>query len=145
MPDSANGDIERFISFLGEVISISIFSQKIVCVYEVFSDPPEELSITGYKPGDVLQEGALRRIKCTALSGNPLPTLEWLAGNKKVEGAKIEKAESGTFVSSEISIKVDRSDNGKAYHCRAQNKATQKPFTKSIQLSVRNAVNDIEI
>ena len=147
MPDSANGDIERFISFLGEVISISIFSPKpkIVCIYEVFSDPPEELSITGYKAGDVLQEGALRRIKCTALSGNPLPTLEWLAGNKKVEGAKIEKAESGTFVSSEISIKVDRSDNGKAYHCRAQNKATQKPFTKSIQLSVRNAVNDIEI
>ena len=145
MPDSANGDIERFISFLGEVISISILSPKIVCVYEVFSDPPEELSITGYKAGDVLQEGALRRIKCTALSGNPLPTLEWLAGNKKVEGAKIEKAESGTFVSSEISIKVDRSDNGKAYHCRAQNKATQKPFTKSIQLSVRNAVNDIEI
>lgn len=111
----------------------------------MFSDPPEELSITGYKAGDVLQEGGIRRVKCTALSGNPLPTLEWRAGNKKVEGAKIEKAESGTFVSSEISIKVDRSDNGKAYHCRAQNKATQEPFTKSIQLSVRNAVNDIEI
>ena len=111
----------------------------------MFSDPPSSLSISGYKAGDELQEGSLRRLKCTALSGNPLPTLEWLAGNKKVEGAKIEKAESGTFVSSEISIKVDRSDNGKAYHCKAQNKATQEPFTKSIQLSVRNAVNDIEI
>ena len=139
MPDSATGDRERFISF-SWCIDVSIFYHQ-----NVFSDPPEELSITGYKAGDVLHEGSLRRLKCTALSGNPLPTLEWLAGNKKVEGAKIEKAESGTFVSSEISIKVDRSDNGKAYHCRAQNKATQEPFTKSIQLSVRNAVNDIEI
>ena len=113
-------------------------------IHLLFSDPPSELSITGYSAGDVIREGALRRIKCTALSGNPLPGLEWLAGNKKVEGAKIEKAESGTFVSSEISIKVDRSDNGKTYHCRAQNKATREPFTKSVQLSVRNAVNDIE-
>ena len=61
----------------------------------MFSDPPSSLSISGYKAGEELQEGSLRRLKCTALSGNPLPTLEWLAGNKKVEGAKIEKAESG--------------------------------------------------
>ena len=99
------------------------------------------MSITGYKAGDVLLEGSLRRIKCTALSGNPLPRLEWFAGNKKVEGAKIEKAESGTFVSSEISIKVDRSDNGKTYRCRAQNKATREPFTKSVQLTVRKVVS----
>lgn len=103
------------------------------------------MSITGYKAGDVLLEGSLRRIKCTALSGNPLPRLEWFAGNKKVEGAKIEKAESGTFVSSEISIKVDRSDNGKTYYCRAQNKATQKPFTRSVQLSVSFPPSKIEI
>ena len=110
-----------------------------------FADPPEELSITGYKAGDVLLEGSLRRVKCTALSGNPLPHLEWFAGNKKVEGAKIEKAESGTFVSSEISIKVDRSDNRKTYHCRAQNKATQEPFTKSVQLQVSFPPSKVEI
>ena len=79
------------------------------------------------------------------MSGNPLPHLEWFAGNKKVEGAKIEKAESGTFVSSEISIKVDRSDNGKTYHCRAQNKATQEPFTKSVQLKVNFPPTKVEI
>lgn len=98
--------------------------------------PPDELSITGYKQGDILQEGSLRRIKCTALSGNPLPELEWFAADKKVEGAKIEKAESGTFVSSEISIKVDRSDNGKSYQCKAKSEATEEPFRKSVALKV---------
>ena len=88
-----------------------------------------------------MAEGAVRRLKCTALSGNPLPQLEWVAGNKRIEAAKIEKAESGTFVSSEISIKVDRSDNGKTYRCRAQNKATREPFTKSVQLTVRKVVS----
>ena len=102
----------------------------------VFADPPDELSITGYKQGEILQEGSLRRIKCTALSGNPLPELEWFAGDKKVGGAKLEKAESGAFVTSEISIKVDRSDNGKSYECKAKSEATKEPFRKSVALKV---------
>jgi len=107
--------------------------------------PPDELSVTGYKQGDVLKEGSIRRIKCTALSGNPLPKLEWFAGNKKVEGAKIEAAKSGTFVSSEISIKVDRSDNLKTYHCTARNKATTKPVIKSVELTVSFPPTSVEI
>ena len=103
------------------------------------------MSVTGYKQGDVLKEGSIRRIKCTALSGNPLPKLEWFAGNKKVEGAKIEAAKSGTFVSSEISIKVDRSDNGKTYHCTARNKATTEPVIKSVQLTVSFPPRSVEI
>ena len=102
----------------------------------VFADPPDELSITGYKQGEILQEGSLRRIKCTALSGNPLPELEWFAGNKKVGGAKLEKAESGAYVSLEISIKVDRSDNGKSYKCQAKSEASEEPFRKSVALKV---------
>ena len=103
------------------------------------------MSVTGYKQGEVLREGSIRRIKCTALSGNPLPKLEWFAGNKKVEGAEIEKAESGTFVSSEISIRADRSDNGKTYHCTARNKATKQPVIKSLQLAVSFPPRRVEI
>ena len=103
------------------------------------------MSVTGYKQGDVLKEGSIRRIKCTALSGNPLPKLEWFAGNKKVEGAKIEAAESGTFVSSEISIKVDRSDNGKTYRCTGRNKASTEPVSKSVQLTVSFPPRSVEI
>ena len=103
------------------------------------------MSVTGYKQGDVLKEGSIRRIKCTALSGNPLPKLEWFAANKKVEGAKIEAAKSGTFVSSEISIKVDRSDNGKTYRCTARNKATTDPVSKSVQLTVSFPPRSVEI
>ena len=111
----------------------------------LLADPPDELSVTGYKQGDVLKEGSIRRIKCTALSGNPLPKLEWFAGNKKVEGAKIEAAKSGTFVSSEISIKVDRSDNLKTYHCTARNKATTKPVIRSVELTVSFPPTSVEI
>ena len=32
-----------------------------------------------------VREGELRRLKCTALSGNPLPSLHWFAGGKIVE------------------------------------------------------------
>ena len=103
------------------------------------------MSVTGYKEGEVLREGSIRRIKCTALSGNPLPKLEWFAGNKKVEGAEIEKAESGTFVSSEISIRADRTDNGKTYHCTARNKATAQPVVKSVQLAVSFPPRTVEI
>ena len=71
-----------------------------------------------------------------ALSGNPLPELEWFAGDKKVGGAKLEKAESGAYVSLEISIKVDRSDNGKSYKCQAKSEASEEPFRKSVALKV---------
>ena len=101
--------------------------------------------MTGYKQGEVLKEGSIRRIKCTALSGNPLPQLEWFAANKKVEGAKIEAAASGTFVSSEISIKVDRSDNGKTYQCTARNKASTEPVSKSVELTVSFPPRTVEI
>ena len=84
-------------------------------------------------------------MKCTSLSGNPLPQLEWFAGNDKVEGAQIEKSESGTFVSSEISIKVDRVDNGRMYRCSAENKATPRPVTKSVQLFVTFPPTKVEI
>ena len=63
-----------------------------------------------------------------------MPELAWYAGNQRLEGAVVERAESRTFVSSEISIRVDRSDNGKSYHCRAKNKAREKPFTRSVRL-----------
>ena len=32
-----------------------------------------------------MREGELRRLKCTALSGNPLPSLHWFAGGQIVE------------------------------------------------------------
>ena len=114
-------------------------------MFVTISDPPEELSITGYKSGEVLKEGSVRRLKCTAMSGHPLPHLEWFAGNNKVEGARIEKAESGTFVSSEISIRVDRDDNGKEYQCSAQNLATRTPVTRSVQLQVTFPASKVEI
>ena len=102
-----------------------------------YLDPPDDLTITGYLEGDVLAEGAERRIKCTAVSGNPLPTLEWFGGAVKLEDAVVDKGASDSYVSSEIVVKVDRSDNDKVYQCKGNNDANpDAPVTKSFKMSV---------
>ena len=103
----------------------------------LFLDPPDDLSITGYSEGDVLPEGTQRRIKCTAVSGNPLPTLEWFAGDEAIKDAVVDTGASESFVSSEITVKVDRSDNDKVYECRGKNEANpETPVKKSFKMSV---------
>ena len=103
----------------------------------IFLDPPDDLSITGYSEGDVLPEGAERRIKCTAVSGNPLPTLEWSAGGEAIADAVVDKGASDSFVSSEITVKVDRTDNAKLYECKGKNEANpDTPVVKSFKMSV---------
>lgn len=98
------------------------------------------MSITGYSEGDVISEGTEKRIKCTAVSGNPLPKLEWFAGGTKLENAAVDEGESESYISSEIHVKADRSDNGKVYECRGMNDANpDTPVTKSFKMSVEFA------
>ncbi len=95
------------------------------------------MSITGYSEGDILPEGTERRIKCTAVSGNPLPTLEWTAGGEPIADAVVDKGASDSFVSSEIKIKVDRTDNAKVYECRGKNEANpDTPVIKNFKMAV---------
>ena len=69
--------------------------------------PPEAPTISGYRSGEVLEEGEVRRVKCTALSGNPLPQLEWWVEGERVEAAE-ELGGGGTFVSSELALTAVR-------------------------------------
>ena len=95
------------------------------------------MSITGYSEGDILPEGTERRIKCTAVSGNPLPTLEWTAGGEPIADAVVDTGASDSFVSSEITIKVDRTDNAKIYECRGKNEANpDTPVIKNFKMAV---------
>ncbi|XP_023332616.1 nephrin isoform X4 [Eurytemora carolleeae] len=107
-------------------------SHKITVLY-----PPDDLTITGYSTGDIVNEGTERRIKCTAVSGNPLPTLEWFSGDTKMENTIPDVGESDSYVSSEIFVKIDRSDNDKVYECRGVNEANpDTPVTKSFKMAV---------
>jgi len=49
-----------------------------------FVDPPSKLSITGYEEGTTITAGTVLKLMCTALSGNPLPTLTWYKNDRKV-------------------------------------------------------------
>jgi len=99
--------------------------------------PPGAPTITGYRTGELVREGDLRRLKCTALSGNPLPTLQWFAGGHIVEeGVTRETGASGTFVSAELALLVAREDHQKLYECRAGNEATEVAVGSSVRLAV---------
>ena len=109
-----------------------------VCLFTfLYPDPPDAPSITGWRAGETVSEGQLRRLKCTALSGNPLPSLEWWAGDSRLEeGVTRENGAGGTFVSAELALTADRKDNGKVYKCKARNEATATAVLSQVQLAV---------
>ena len=101
------------------------------------SDPPDDLTITGYTQGDVLLEGTERKVQCTAVSGNPLPKLDWFAGDVKVENAVVEEGGAESYISSEITVRVDRADNDRAYECRGINDAIpDSPVKRGFRMAV---------
>ena len=83
-------------------------------------------------------EGTERRIKCTAVSGNPLPSLEWYRGGTYINATTTDRGESESYVSSEIHVKVSRTDNQLDYECRGQSEANpDNPVTKKISMTVQ--------
>ena len=63
--------------------------------------PPDELLITGWTENVVFLEGSVQKIKCTAMTGNPLPKLKWqnADGNVAVQDLNTEKDDDGTEIS----------------------------------------------
>ena len=88
--------------------------------------PPDDLAISGWSESVVFLEGSVQKVKCTAMTGNPLPKLVWKSGGDNVTSQKeiITKDEDGTeiSVSAEMTITMDRSDNGKTYKGKAKEK-----------------------
>ena len=74
--------------------------------------PPDELSISGWTQEDVFLEGSVQKVKCTAMTGNPLPKLVWKAADVSVddqEHGTVEE-EDGTVisVSNEMTLTMSR-------------------------------------
>ena len=74
--------------------------------------PPDELSISGWTQEDVFLEDSVQKVKCTAMTGNPLPKLIWKTGGGNVESQETETVEDEAgnviSVSNEMTLTVDR-------------------------------------
>ena len=96
--------------------------------------PPDELSVTGWSEEIEFLEGSVQKVKCTAMTGNPLPKLKWKSGGSEVTDQEeiIEKDEDDTeiSVSNEMTLTMSRNDNGKTYVCVAkENKVSPEQFS----------------
>lgn len=95
--------------------------------------PPEFPNILGYEDVSVLREGDLQHLTCVALGGNPPANLKWYKGEREVSAPV---SVSGSGVSSELVFRVDASDNGITYTCKALSPAITQAFETSVTLTV---------
>ena len=115
----------------------------------LIADPPGAPNITGLSSDTVLIEGQIRRLTCISMAGNPLADLTWFRGDEELSQAVTVKGENGDYSKSDLTITVNRKDNGQAYKCKASNSATdensQQPLTTSLPLSVRFKPESVKI
>ncbi|KRX94450.1 Nephrin, partial [Trichinella pseudospiralis] len=104
-------------------------SKKITVLY-----PPESVSIFGYD-GTPVVAGNIQRLSCVAVGGNPLPTINWFKGKRRVTTGILNTV-SDNAAQSELAFPVAASDNLAAYKCSAQNEASTKLLTASVNLTV---------
>ncbi|KRY23026.1 Nephrin, partial [Trichinella patagoniensis] len=104
-------------------------SKKITVLY-----PPESVSIFGYD-GTPVVAGNIQRLSCVAVGGNPLPTINWFKGKRRITTGILNTV-SDNAAQSELAFPVAASDNSAAYKCSAQNEASTKLLTASVNLTV---------
>ena len=113
--------------------------------------PPNKIEISGFKDGDVFQEGAVQKILCSVMDGNPMPKLIWKRGSKKIEDQTENTTEDDDgnviSVSSEMTIAVTRDDNKQDYTCTAKEdkKKGEDLLTKKIKLVVNFLPEAVDI
>ena len=115
-------------------------SHRVTVIY-----PPDTLIVSGYRRGEVLLEGSVIRLKCSVMTGNPLPKLVWFRGSKEVEVQStdelLDEDKNQLSVSSEISVTVDRNENGKKYKCKAEIEGKKKKYYDDLTEKVKLLVN----
>lgn len=95
--------------------------------------PPESPTILGYEELSALKEGDLQRLTCVVLGGNPPANLKWYKGEREISAPVTI---SGSGVSSELVFRIDASDNGISYTCKAFSAAITHPLETSVTLTV---------
>ena len=82
-------------------------------IFGIYSTEDSVLTITGWSDSMVFLEGSVQKVKCTAMTGNPLPKLIWKVGSDEVASQE-EIITKEISVSAEMTITMDRSDKCKA-------------------------------
>ena len=62
--------------------------------------------------------------------------LKWFRGDEELTDSVTIKGEDETYSKSELTITVNRKDNGKDYRCEASNSATSEPLKTSVPMAV---------
>ncbi|XP_065200596.1 nephrin-like isoform X2 [Planococcus citri] len=96
--------------------------------------PPEAPIISGYTPGEYIESGTVKTLKCKSTGGNPLASLMWYKNDKKIDKVPVKSDKSTVY--SEYSIFVNATDNEAIYKCEASNLATDIPLFKIVKLNV---------
>ncbi|XP_071843219.1 nephrin-like isoform X3 [Apostichopus japonicus] len=104
---------------------------KVVTVSVMY--PPDTPIITGYNEGAEVKARSLLRLQCYANGGNPLATLQWYKNGQPLESVK---GTSTTVASAELTIILEKTDNGALYQCNATNTATPQPLQANKTLNV---------
>lgn len=109
------------------------YCSLITLVSFLLSDPPDTPIITGYNEGAEVKARSLLRLQCYANGGNPLATLQWYKNGQPLESVK---GTSTTVASAELTIILEKTDNGALYQCNATNTATPQPLQANKTLNV---------
>merc|ERR1719219_1792543 len=120
-----------------EVADTKVQSHAVSVLY-----PPQPPRITGYKRGDVLSAGKMRRLVCTSVGGNPLATIKWYRGTEEVAS---EYTLADNYASASLDLNVAMSDSGQVYRCVVTSKVIPEPLEASVRLNVKFAPAAVNI
>lgn len=98
--------------------------------------PPGAPKIDGADPDVLKERGDQLKLICTAVGGNPLPTLQWYRNGEPYNHVFTTVEESGV-VKSELLIYIEPADNNAVYRCDAFNAAITTPKSASVRFRVR--------
>ena len=108
----------------------------------VLTDPPQPPKITGYKRGDVLTAGKMRRLVCTSVGGNPLATIKWYTGTQEVPS---QYNVGDNYASASLDLPVKMTDSDRVYRCVVSSKVIPEPLEASVRLNVKFAPSAVNI
>nr|AKN21720.1 NPHS1-4 [Schmidtea mediterranea] len=97
---------------------------------------PNKPTLSGYTIAEAINEHETISLLCSTKNGYPLPDLVWYKENATLSNAE-PVVSNGDKISSLLSFKVSREDNGKIIKCAARNIATGNFGISSNSIAIR--------
>ena len=95
--------------------------------------PVTSVSITGYVSGTQIAAGQSMILTCTALDGNPTPTVKWYKDNIEIDSTIESASQSQQLNAYSFVTTVD--DNGLVYRCESDNGVTS-PLVDEVTFNI---------